>query len=349
MEIAFTSTKSLNNGNRINVLKLQKRLLEAQQEVASGRLADTGKTIGGRTSETVSLRLQYARFTTLTETNSVVKTRLDATQAALAGFVKSAQDFVGAVITARDANNGGTIARQQGQSALTHLLDGLNTTVAGEYLFSGINTEARPLEDYYGTSAPASRASVAAAFTVAFGTVQSDPSNDGITASAMQSFLDTGFSALFDDPAWITDWSSASSQNLTSRISGTEIVESSANANEPAFRKLTKAFTMIADLGVENLNRAAFGAVADTAARLASEAIEEISVIQGRLGIAAARVQSANEKMSAQLNILNTQIDSLEKVDPFEASTRVTTLLTQIETAYALTARVQRLTILNYI
>jgi flagellar hook-associated protein 3 FlgL len=349
MEIAFTSTKSLNDGNRINVLKLQKQLLKAQRELASGRLSDVGATIGGRTSETVSLRLQYARFTTLRETNAVAKTRIDATQAALASFIESAQDFVSAVITARDANNGATIAQQQGQSALSQLLDGLNTTIAGEHLFSGINTTARPFDDYYATPTPASRTAVATAFTLAFGTTQSDPSNDGITPSAMQTFLDTGLSALFDDPAWTTDWSGASSQNLRSRISGTEDVESSANTNESPFRKLAKAFTMIADLGVENLNRAAFGTVADTAARIASEAIEEMTVVQGRLGTSAARIEGANERMSAQLNILNTQIDSLEQVDPFEASTRVTTLLTQIETAYALTARVQRLTILNYI
>jgi flagellar hook-associated protein 3 FlgL len=53
--------------------------------------------------------------------------------------------------------------------------------------------------------------------------------------------------------------------------------------------------------------------------------------------------------MSAQIDIINSQIDNLEQVDPFEAATRVTTLMTQLETAYSLTARVQRLTILNYL
>ena len=53
--------------------------------------------------------------------------------------------------------------------------------------------------------------------------------------------------------------------------------------------------------------------------------------------------------MSAQINIMNTQINNLETVDPYEASTRVTTLLTQLQTSYSLTARVQQLTILNYL
>jgi flagellar hook-associated protein 3 FlgL len=77
MDTAFTSTKSLNDGNRLTILKLQKRLVTAQQELASGRLADTGLTLGGRTSETVSLRHQYARLTTIKETNTVGTTRMD--------------------------------------------------------------------------------------------------------------------------------------------------------------------------------------------------------------------------------------------------------------------------------
>ncbi len=106
---------------------------------------------------------------------------------------------------------------------------------------------------------------------------------------------------------------------------------------------------MVADLGVDTLNKDAFGVVVDAAVKIAGEAIQDIVKVQAKLGTAAARVESANDKMSAQLDIMNTQIENLELVDPFEASTRVTTLLTQLETAYSLTARVQRLTILNYL
>ncbi len=349
MLTAYTSTQALNDGNRINILRLETRLLKAQQEVATGRLADVGATIGGRTRETISLRQQYARLTTLSETNGFVKTRIDASQTVLGSLVASAQGFVNAAISSRDAENGAVIAQQQAKAAIVHLFDGLNTTVAGEHLFSGINTTARPFADYYDDPAPSSRLSVAAAFTAAFGTVQSNPVNNNITAPAMQTFLDTSFAALFDDPSWTADWSTASSETIRSRISGVEEVESSASANETAFRKLAKAYAMLADLGVETLNKAAFGAVAETAAILASEALQELSVIQGRLGTSAARIKDANERMSLQRNMLNTQIDNLETVDPFEASTRVSRLLTQLETAYALTARVQRLTILNYI
>ena len=50
-----------------------------------------------------------------------------------------------------------------------------------------------------------------------------------------------------------------------------------------------------------------------------------------------------------QIDIIATHIGALEAVDPYEASTRVSTLMTQIETSYALTARIQRLSLLNYL
>lgn len=349
MDTAFTSTKSLNDGNRLTILKLQKRLVTAQQELASGRLADTGLTLGGRTSETVSLRQQYARLTTLKETNSFVMTRLDVSQTVLSTLSETAQKFIGTMIATRDTEGGASVAQGEAKADLVALIDGLNNTVGGEYLFAGINNTVKPLTDYYATPASAPRTAVANAFTTTFGTTQSDPANVAITGTAMQTFLDTTFSALFDDPSWSTDWSSASSINVTSRISVFETVESSANTGEQAFRKLAKAYTMVADLGAENLSRETFAKVADTASRLAGEAIQDLSGIAARLGTSAARVTAADSRMSAQIDIINSQIDNLEQVDPFEASTRVTTLMTQLETAYSLTARVQRLTILNYL
>jgi flagellar hook-associated protein 3 FlgL len=53
--------------------------------------------------------------------------------------------------------------------------------------------------------------------------------------------------------------------------------------------------------------------------------------------------------MSIQIDILTNHIGTLEGVDPYEASTRLSSLLTQVETAYAMTARIQKLTLLNYL
>ena len=46
---------------------------------------------------------------------------------------------------------------------------------------------------------------------------------------------------------------------------------------------------------------------------------------------------------------MNEHVTTLEGVDPYEATANVNALLTQIETAYALTARLQNLSLINHI
>jgi flagellar hook-associated protein 3 FlgL len=349
MLASFTSTRSLNEASRVSILKLQNQLVTAQQEAVTGRLADIGVALGGRTSDTVSLRQQFARFTTLIDTNSTVKTRLDFTQATLEGFSVAAGKFGSTLIASRETDIGPTVAQGEAQANLVTLMDGLNSTLGGEYLFGGINTTTQPVTNYYATPTPANRQAVIDAFTTAFGVPPGDPATANISKAAMQSFLDGPFADLFEDPAWSANWSSASDENLQSRISTTEQAETSTNANQLAYRKLAKAYVMVADLGVQTLNKETFTAIADSAMTISGQTIQDTAKIQAKLGTSAARVADANERMTSQKSIMTSQIGNLEDVDPFEATIRVNLLMTQLQTAFALTARVQNLTILNYL
>jgi flagellar hook-associated protein 3 FlgL len=170
-----------------------------------------------------------------------------------------------------------------------------------------------------------------------------------ISDANMQAFLDGPFAGLFDPAGWGSTWSAASDQNVKSRISTNELIETSVNANDAAFRKLASAYTMLADLGTDKLNQSAFQAVVDTAARTVSEAVRGISELQSSLGTAQERVEHANGRMSIQIDIMAHHIGVLEGVDPYEASNRLAGLLAQVETAYAMTARIQKLSLLNYL
>jgi flagellar hook-associated protein 3 FlgL len=165
----------------------------------------------------------------------------------------------------------------------------------------------------------------------------------------MQAFLDGPFRLLFEEPEWTLNWSSAASQNLTSRISVGEVIETSANANSPAMRKLVGAYVMLADLGAEKLNMGAFQTVVDTAIETAASAIQELTDLRAKLGVVEERIAVSNERMAIQMDVLSRHIVDLEAADPYEASLRVTSLLTQMETAYALTARLQQMSLVNYL
>ena len=116
-----------------------------------------------------------------------------------------------------------------------------------------------------------------------------------------------------------------------------------------AIRKLVSAYTMVADLGTANLNQSAFQKVVDQASKLTAEAIQGLTTMQADLGSAQQRVTDANSRMTAQRDIITNHVGALEGVDPYEASSRLSALMTQIETAYAMTGRIQNLTLLNYL
>jgi flagellar hook-associated protein 3 FlgL len=349
MKTTFVSTSSISAATRQSIQQTQVKLAEAQKEVTTGRLADVGASLGYKTGQTLSLRQDHARLTTIIDTNSVVSTRLSATQAALKSMSDDAQLFVSQLIAARNTDSGPTVLQNQAEAALNSFTNQVNSAIDGAHLFAGINADVKPVTDYNQVPTPANKQAVADAFTAAFGTTTSDPANASISANDMQAFLDGPFSDLFEDPSWTTNWSAASDQNVKSRISPSELIETSANANNVGIRKLAKAYAMVSDLGVENMNQAAYQAVVDTATKIAGEAVQDLAKEQSRLGTAQERIKTANDRMSIQIDIMTNHINLLEGVDPYEASTRVSQLMNQVETAYAMTSRIQGLSLLKYL
>ena len=349
MKLLTVSTHALFETMRLSVMKAQSRLAAAQKEVTTGRHADVGLSLGFRAGHTVSLRNEHAQLTTILDSNAVAKTRLSATQSVLESLAADAESFLGALIGSRDSDIGPDVLVAEARSRLTSLINGINTAVEGVHIFGGINTEIAPLTKYFSDPPPASRQAVASAFLSAFGIPQSDPAVVDISAEDMQAFLDGAFSALTDEAAWLTDWSKASNQHMTSRISRNEVIETSVSANADPIRKLVSAYVMVADLGAEKLNEGAFHAVVDTAVRTIGAAIQGLTALRTTLGIAEERIATANERMTIQMDVLANHIVDLEAVDPYEASIRVTSILTQVETAYALTVRLQEMSLVYHL
>jgi flagellar hook-associated protein 3 FlgL len=349
MKTTFISTSAISAATRSSLMKVQQELADAQKEMTTKRFADVGKTLGFRTGQTISLRQEHSRLTTIIETNTTVSTRLKATQSTLQNLADNAQNFSKQLLGSRIGGTNALGIETDAKNRLDGFLNTMNTAFGDGYMFAGINSDVKPLSDYFGTPTPASQQGVANAFFTEFGITQSDPAVQNISAADMQTFLDTTFADLFDDPSWSTDWSSASTQNVRSLISTNELNETSANADESAFRKLAMAYTMVADLGTANLSQPAFEVVIDQANLMINEAIKELGDIQSKLGVSQQRVKDASDRMTLQLDILTSQVSSLESVDQYEAATRVNDLLTQIETSHALTARILSLSILKYL
>jgi len=350
MKTTTISTASLNNATRQTRVDLQVKLAEGQKEAATGRLADVGLSLGYLTERTVSLRQDLDRLKTFKDTNSVASSRLELTQATLDGVSSQANDFLQTLQAARSTRMSTGVVVTDSKTKIDALTGALNTAVNGAYIFAGVNTDVKPLGDGFFTDPPsAAQTAVIDAFTTEFGFPPSDPAAANITGDQMKAFLDGPFSDLFNNANWTSTWSSASDQNITSRISSNDRVETSANANDGSFRGLAAAYTMISELGIEGLGDEAYQAVVDKAIALTGQATGDITQLQAGLGTSQERIKAANDRIDVQTTLMTNQITDLEGVDPYEATANVNALLTQIETAYALTARLQNLSLINYI
>ncbi len=348
MKISYISTAALNEATRSSVMRSQQALLQAQQEISSGRKADIGLDLAATTGQVVSLRSEIQQLVMIQDTNSINHARLNASDDALAGISEVAQEFLGSLLASDNSNYGPPVVAQQAKAFLATLTDLANTSFNGDFLFAGINSGERPFNDYFETGA-SNKLAVDTAFVTAFGVAQNDPTVGSITATNMATFLDGAFSSLFDDPAWSTDWSTAYDTNISARISTSVTREVTTNANIDPIRSLTQALTMVADLGVEGLNENAFDEIVARARVLTGEALVGLDQARASLGITQESIAHANEKMSKQVDLLTITVDKFESVDMYEASTRINSLLTQIEMSYAVTARIQNLSILNHI
>lgn len=348
--VTITSTPSLTGGLRQSVLELQTQLSKAQVEVSTGRVDDLSLSLGRRAAHDYSLGISANDLEAISQSNSTVSGRLDSTQTVLTSIADTAQKFLETLAEARSGGQNNTISVvNAATNGLKSLISELNTSVGGVHLFGGINSSVAPIADYFASPAQANKQSVDLAFSTAFGMSQSDPAVNSITAAQMQTFLSGAFSSLFSSSSWSADWSSASSQPLQSRISINQTADTSVSANDPAFQKLAMAYTMVADLGAADLGDDAYQEVLKLATDTMSEAISELIGVQASVGLMQSSVSNANNTISAQKSAIGIQIGSLENVDPYEASTRLSNLTTQIETAYTITGKIQQLTLAKYI
>ncbi|MEO9530164.1 flagellar hook-associated family protein [Roseibium sp.] len=348
MKTTYISTISLADASRRQIQNQSSLVQKLGVELSSGRKFDVGLDLGTRTGEAVSLRSEFNFLDGIIDTNALAASRLDVSQAAMADILSDANDFLSTLVALRENDGSSDIVKADAVGNMELLTSRLNSQLNGSFVFAGINSDVEPIANY---SDPGSANKIAAdlAFFTEFGITQSDPGVAAITPAAMDTYLNGAFETMFTDPAWGTSWSSASSSVMVSRISASETVNSSVSANEQAFRDLAAAYTMMSDLGNENLDPGTWKTVVDKAIEKVGSGIAGVTSQMGKLGNVQEQVSLASDRLKVQTDILNRRINDLENVNSEETAVRLNTALTQLETSYAVTARMQGLSILNYL
>lgn len=345
MKTTFISSATLWNSPRATLDKLQSELVKANKEVVTGRHSDVGLALGRTTGKSLSLRQERATLDALTDSNSSATLRLKSTSAALDQVRTSADNFRNALVGMRVGAQDVPLVKSQARAAFEKMVSAANENIGGQYLFGGVNSKVRPLNAYE----PAAAAAISKAFSDHF----LFPKTDGaqvanITPDELKAFIEGPLTTLFDTQ-WKGVWSNASDQNIQSLISPAERVETSANANDAAFRQLAMGYVMAFDLGVENLSDATREYLMNEVIGTLGDGISAVTELQADLGTVQQKIEEANERMSLQKTFFEERVTDFEAVDPAEAKVRVDQLSTQIQTSYSLTVQLNQLSLIKFI
>jgi flagellar hook-associated protein 3 FlgL len=343
----WISSQSLYSGLRQSIVKTQAELATRTTELSTGQHADVGLSLADRAGMLVSLESQKDALDTISSTNELASNRLGTTQTILDQMQNSAQNLMNDLITDDGSTTNASAIESIAKTGLDAFIGQLNSSMSGDFIFAGINSSTKPMTDYSGSSA--NKLAVDDAFLAKFGMSQTDPGVGSISAADMQDFLDTQFTSLFQASNWTGDWSSASDEPLAQKISPSQWTNTSITANAAPFRQLAEAYTMLADLGTAQLSKETLSVVTTSARDLLGSAISGLVQLHTDAGIAQSTIEDANQQMQIQSGLLETQVNGLTNIDPYEVSSRISELQTQLETSYALTAKISQLSLVYYL
>ena len=348
MKTTFVSTAAISQAMRYSLLRAQSELTNAQKEASTGRVADIGLALGSRTGHAVSFERDLERMRGIVDSNGLAKARLSSTQDAITQISKAAQSFLSTLTTSVSGDASPSLTLTDAKGTLQSITAILNSSYNGEHLFAGINTDVQPINDFTAAGSP-NKAAFDAGFLSFFGFTKNDPAAANITAAQMNNFMTTVVEPQFLGAGWQGTWSNATDEGITSRIALNETVQTSVSANEGGMRKLAMAAALVTDMFDSNVSAIARKAVLTRAVSLVGESMSDLANLASSTGIVENRVKNASDRIDMQVDLFQRNIQQLEGVDPYEASTRVTSLLQQIETSYALTARIQQLSLAKYL
>lgn len=154
MRTTFVSTLALWNSSKTSLDKLQTGLVKANKELVTGRESDVGLKLGYKTGQTLSLRQDRAEIDALVDSNASILLRMKSSTTALDQVRSTGDKFMDALIATPLSSSSIPTLMYQAKANLQNLISSMNNTAGGQYIFGGINSQEKPLNDYAGGTPP---------------------------------------------------------------------------------------------------------------------------------------------------------------------------------------------------
>ncbi|MGC9370105.1 MAG: flagellin [Paracoccaceae bacterium] len=355
--ISTVSTLQTLLSRRRMAANLQEQFTQAAQEVSTGTRADVYRTLGGRSAEALALRARMDRNAGLITSNEMLANRMETMADTLGSIRDTAQTYLDLAIVNRDAPSATSAPLQTAAlTALEQILPRVNSSYHGMGLFSGVDSNQRALFGWDEVN-PQTGLSPRAVVDGVIGGGIADAADAAAKVAEMETIFasaDTvqparNFEATFYDGTPELYPGGTPAPRLTAHVDEGISLTYGVQANDKPFTDLLRGLSMLAGLDPNGIaDPEAYRTWVGAAVDAVSSGLEGLIETEARLGGQQEVLEETIEAQHSRNDLYNSQILSLEGVDPYEAASRMSQLQTQLEATYAVTARLSKLSFLNF-
>lgn len=319
---------------RNNQVRLREEMDKLAVEVSTGLTKDAGQHLGGDLTGLLAIDRSLSKLDAY-RVNTTEAAYLTGTMQTTLDEIQTRSQTLSQTLIAADITPSGELLATMSEdaySALSQTLNGLNRSVAGRFLFSGVATDRAAVSDIdtmmtelrTAVSGQTDLAGVEAALDTFFG-------SGGTFETTIYEGSDTGLSAM--------------------RLSENETANVDIRATDPVFRELLQplALAALAADGTLALDESVQSEMLAKAGRDLLGAQKPIVELRAGLGALEARIEETQTRNSAERTAGSLAKLDLVGADPYETAARYETIRGQLESLYAITARSQRLSLAEYL
>ena len=321
--------------NNVQNLRIKSDLARLSQELATGTRSDLKAATGGDLSGFSGIESALAKMSAYKIAANEAAFYGDTVQQSLGQVQDLGAAIAPTLITS--GNIGTTTAIQSAaadaRSKFSSVVSLMNTRLADRALFSGVAVN---------TAALASADNILASLETAIAAET--------TASGIETVVDDWFDASgggFETVGYL----GATTDIAALRIGMHETAEIQVRADDQEIREVLKGFALAA-----LVDRGALSGQIVEQADLISRAGTQLMAADGgladlraQIGATESQIEQAIVRNTAETAALQTARTNILAIDPFETATMLQTTEVQLETLYAMTARLSRLSLVDYL
>lgn len=319
---------------RSRSVTLSNQVATLTQELSSGKVSDTAKHLNGDVGELLALGRDVSRakiYQTATREAGILAS---AVQTGLTQVGSTVKDYGASLLQIGDGltNISTEALSDKAEIALGAIISALNTSAAGQNLFSGTATNRTALQS-------------TDTMMAALSDVVSDAQTAGEVVTAVESW--------FDDPDGFqsTMYSGSQAARDPIRIGPDDQIRLGMKADDPLFRDLMKTVAIGAlsgspDLSLSDAERHSL--LTGAGKRLPSAA-DDLTALQAQVGGVEARIEEVGARHAATLSSLEMARTTMLRADPYETAVELEQVQFQLQSLYTLTARNARFSLLSYL